>query len=74
MAAYKAPADWADELAKTIALDLGAVFARGLARRNADFLFQHHGPDVEPGFQTPGRHFGPDFVLSVAGVVREDLA
>jgi short subunit dehydrogenase-like uncharacterized protein len=30
--------------------------------------------DVEPGFQTPGRHFGPDFVLSLAGVTRQDLA
>jgi short subunit dehydrogenase-like uncharacterized protein len=29
--------------------------------------------DVEPGFQTPGRHFGPDFVLGLPGVTREDL-
>ena len=27
--------------------------------------------DVEPGFQTPGGHFGPDFVLEVEGVERE---
>jgi short subunit dehydrogenase-like uncharacterized protein len=31
------------------------------------------GGDVEPGFQTPGRHFGPDFVLGLTGVSREDL-
>ena len=30
--------------------------------------------DVEPGFQTPGRHFGADFVLSLPGVSREDVA
>jgi short subunit dehydrogenase-like uncharacterized protein len=30
--------------------------------------------DVEPGFQTPGRHFGPDFVLRLDRVVREDVA
>ena len=29
--------------------------------------------DVEPGVQTPGRHFGPDFVLGLPGVTREDL-
>lgn len=29
--------------------------------------------DLEPGFQTPGRVFGPDFVLSLPGVWREDL-
>ena len=29
--------------------------------------------DFEPGFQTPGRVYGPDFVLSIPGVVREDL-
>jgi short subunit dehydrogenase-like uncharacterized protein len=29
--------------------------------------------DIEPGFQTPGRVYGPDFVLSLDGVVREDL-
>jgi short subunit dehydrogenase-like uncharacterized protein len=30
--------------------------------------------DVEPGFQTPARVYGPDFVLGFAGVEREDLA
>ena len=29
--------------------------------------------DVEPGFQTPARVYGSDFVLGFAGVVREDL-
>ncbi len=29
--------------------------------------------DVEPGFQTPGGHFGADFVLEVDGVEREDV-
>jgi short subunit dehydrogenase-like uncharacterized protein len=29
--------------------------------------------DLEPGFQTPGRVYGGDFVLSFAGVSREDL-
>jgi short subunit dehydrogenase-like uncharacterized protein len=29
--------------------------------------------DVEPGFQTPARVYGPDFVLSLPGVSREDL-
>ncbi len=28
---------------------------------------------AEPGFQTPGRVFGPDFVLRFPGVTREDL-
>jgi short subunit dehydrogenase-like uncharacterized protein len=28
--------------------------------------------DVEPGFQTPARVYGPDFVLPFAGVSRED--
>lgn len=29
--------------------------------------------DIERGFQTPARVYGPDFVLSFAGVAREDL-
>jgi short subunit dehydrogenase-like uncharacterized protein len=29
--------------------------------------------DVEPGFQTPARVYGADFVLSLPGVMREDL-
>jgi len=29
--------------------------------------------DVAPGFQTPGGHFGPDFVLELDGVRREDV-
>lgn len=29
--------------------------------------------DVEPGFQTPGRVWGPDFALGLGGVAREDL-
>src|SRR5262249_295579 len=29
--------------------------------------------DVEVGFQTPARVYGPDFVLPLAGVSREDL-
>jgi short subunit dehydrogenase-like uncharacterized protein len=29
--------------------------------------------DAEPGFQTPGRLFGPDFVLELPDVTREDL-
>jgi short subunit dehydrogenase-like uncharacterized protein len=29
--------------------------------------------DLEIGFQTPARVYGPDFVLSFAGVLREDL-
>jgi short subunit dehydrogenase-like uncharacterized protein len=30
--------------------------------------------DVEPGFQTPARVYGADWILSFAGVEREDLA
>ena len=33
-----------------------------------------HDGDVEPGFQTAGRVFGPDFVLSLADVSRQDSA
>jgi short subunit dehydrogenase-like uncharacterized protein len=29
--------------------------------------------DLEAGFQTPGRVYGPDFVLGLDGVLREDL-
>ena len=29
--------------------------------------------DIELGFQTPGRAYGPDFALSFAGVSREDV-
>jgi short subunit dehydrogenase-like uncharacterized protein len=29
--------------------------------------------DVEPGFQTPGRIWGPDLVFSIPGVEREDV-
>ena len=29
--------------------------------------------DATPGYQTPATAFGPDFVLSVDGVTREDL-
>ncbi|RBP03557.1 short subunit dehydrogenase-like uncharacterized protein [Roseiarcus fermentans] len=31
------------------------------------------GGTVEPGFQTPSRAFGPDYVLEFAGVTRTDL-
>jgi len=30
--------------------------------------------DFEPGFQTPARVYGADFVLGVPGISREDLA
>jgi hypothetical protein len=30
--------------------------------------------DAPPGYQTPGKAFGPDFVLEGEGVTREDLA
>ena len=26
-----------------------------------------------PGFQTPSRAYGPDFILDIEGVTREDL-
>jgi hypothetical protein len=29
--------------------------------------------DIEPGFQTPGRVYGSDFVLGIPGTQREDL-
>ena len=29
--------------------------------------------DVHPGYQTPARAYGADFVLEVEGVVREDV-
>jgi short subunit dehydrogenase-like uncharacterized protein len=31
------------------------------------------GGEFEPGFQTPGRVYGPDFVLSIEGTTRIDL-
>ena len=31
------------------------------------------GGDLEIGFQTPGRVYGPDFVLPLEGVEREDV-
>lgn len=30
--------------------------------------------DAAPGFQTPGAHFGPDFILGIDGTRREDLS
>lgn len=44
-----------------------AVAAAAIARRVL-------GGDVEVGFETPGRLFGADFVLSFDGVTREDLS
>jgi len=32
------------------------------------------GGDAQPGFQTPARAYGPDFVLECEGVTREDLS
>lgn len=32
-----------------------------------------HAGDVKPGFQTPSRAYGPDFVLEFAGIEREDV-
>ncbi len=29
--------------------------------------------EVKPGFQTPSRAFGPDYILTFDGVMREDL-
>jgi len=30
--------------------------------------------DADPGFRTPGGRFGPDFLLGIEGVEREDVA
>jgi short subunit dehydrogenase-like uncharacterized protein len=49
------------------AYTLTAASATAIARRVL-------AGDVEPGFQTPGRHFGPDLVLTLPNVTREDLA
>lgn len=48
------------------AYEFSAVAAVAAARRVL------HG-DVVPGFETPGRLFGPDFVLDLPGVTRTDL-
>jgi short subunit dehydrogenase-like uncharacterized protein len=45
---------------------LTASTAPAIARRALE-------EDVELGFQTPGRAYGPDFALSFAGVSREDV-
>jgi hypothetical protein len=31
------------------------------------------GGTVSPGFQTPSRIFGPDFILEIPGVRRDDV-
>jgi short subunit dehydrogenase-like uncharacterized protein len=31
------------------------------------------GGEIRPGFQTPSKVFGPDFVLGLEGVEREDV-
>jgi short subunit dehydrogenase-like uncharacterized protein len=43
-----------------------ALSAVGVAERSL-------AGEVTPGFQTPSRVYGPDFVLSFDGVAREDL-
>jgi short subunit dehydrogenase-like uncharacterized protein len=48
------------------AYEFTGLSAAAIARRVLD-------GDVEPGFQTPARVYGRDFVLGFAGVVREDL-
>lgn len=45
---------------------LTAMTACDIARRVAS-------GECQPGFQTPGRVFGPDYILGFAGVTREDL-
>jgi short subunit dehydrogenase-like uncharacterized protein len=49
------------------AYDFTGTIAAAIARRV-------HAGEAEPGFQTPARFFGPDFVLSLPGVARHDLA
>jgi short subunit dehydrogenase-like uncharacterized protein len=48
------------------AYTLTALTATAIARRTL-------AGDLEVGFQTPGRVYGPDFVLGFTGVRREDL-
>ena len=48
------------------AYTLTAHTAASIARRVLD-------GDLEPGFQTPARLFGPDFILGFQGVLRTDL-
>jgi len=44
------------------------------ARTAAAIVARVLAGDVEPGFQTPARVFGPDFVLAFSGVAREELS
>jgi short subunit dehydrogenase-like uncharacterized protein len=57
---------WTSRLHTPEAYSLSAQTAAAIAGRVL-------GGDVEPGFQTPARVYGPDFVLQFDGVTREDL-
>lgn len=57
---------WVSRLHTPEAYSLSAQTAAAIAGRVL-------GGDVEPGFQTPARVYGPDFVLQFDGVTREDV-
>jgi short subunit dehydrogenase-like uncharacterized protein len=44
------------------------------ARAAVEIVRRALGGEMEAGFQTPARVYGPDLVLGLGGVVREDLA
>ena len=57
---------WVSRLHTPEAYSLSAQTAAAIAGRVL-------AGDVEPGFQTPARVYGPDFVLQFEGVTREDV-
>jgi short subunit dehydrogenase-like uncharacterized protein len=57
---------WISRLRTPEAYSISAETSAAIAERAL------HG-DVEYGFQTPGRVYGPDFILQFDGVAREDL-
>jgi short subunit dehydrogenase-like uncharacterized protein len=57
---------WTSRLHTPEAYSLSAQTAAAIADRVL-------GGDLEPGFQTPARVYGPEFVLQFEGVAREDV-
>jgi short subunit dehydrogenase-like uncharacterized protein len=64
-----------DARGRTVSSRLSAPEAYTLTAQTASAILERfRNEDFEPGFQTPSRLFGPDFILDFEGVVRVDSA
>ena len=71
------PSAWGevtDDAGQTVTARLSGPEAYVFTARTAIAVLKRAlAGDTNAGFQTPGQMYGPDFVLEIDGVVREDI-